>query len=280
MIEFALLASGSKANSVVIQSAKTRILVDCGLSARETAKRLQSLGIAPETIQAIVISHEHSDHIAGVRVFAGQTKCMVFANEGTLGQGNFVGDLSGDRLQQFESGRSFVFQDLCFESFSVEHDAADPVAFRVSDGEHVLGIVTDLGHVTELVRERVQGLHGLVLEHNHDPELLNEAPYPWELKQRIRSRKGHLSNDDASKLLEELASETLSRLEIVVAAHLSEKSNHPSLVEETIATAWQRSEQRNRQSSGALGHPKWAIASQHQPTPWFSLGALDARAVL
>lgn len=272
MIEFALLASGSRANSIVIQSANTRILVDCGLSARETAKRLQSLGIAPETIQAIVISHEHSDHIAGVRVFAGQYKCRVFANEGTFGQGNFIEGLSGDCLQQFESGSSFIFQDLRFESFSIEHDAVDPVGFRISDGEHVLGIVTDLGHVTELVRERVQGLHGLVLEHNHDPELLNEAPYPWELKQRIRSRKGHLSNDDASKLLEQLANDASSCLEIVVAAHLSEKSNHPSLVEETIATAWQR--------SGVLRPPTSAIALQHQPTSWFSLGAAETRVAL
>lgn len=222
--EFAVLASGSRANCVYVSDGKTRLLVDCGLSARETERRLFALGVSPESIDAIVITHEHSDHVAGLPVFARRYSRPVFLNEGTLeGAAHYLEQMN---VERFLTGYPFEVGTICIEPFSIMHDANDPVGLRLTAGGHALGIVTDLGQVTTLVRERTRDLSALVLESNHDWDLLQAAPYPWELKQRIAGRNGHLRNEEACSLLEDIA----GTLRVLVGAHISEKANHPELV--------------------------------------------------
>ncbi|MFN8389634.1 MAG: MBL fold metallo-hydrolase [Bdellovibrionota bacterium] len=258
MFEFCVLSSGSKANCLYVRKNDTRVLVDCGLSARETARRLRSIGVEPTQIHAIVVTHEHRDHICGIPVFHRLHKTKIYANHGTYQGCDLLNEVHNDFRHTFETGESFRIGELDFESFSIVHDAADPVAFRISDGEHTLGIVTDLGQITSLVRERVKDLDAIVLESNHDPLLLQECPYPWELKQRIAGRSGHLSNDTAGDLLKHIHQESGRALRYVVAAHISEKSNDPGLALEVLRNAWAEHTLRP--------HPEFAAADPYSPT--------------
>jgi phosphoribosyl 1,2-cyclic phosphodiesterase len=263
-LEFCVLSSGSKANCLYIGSASTRVLIDCGLSGREVAKRLSQIGVDADSINAIVLTHEHNDHVAGARVFARRHKASVYANRATMRSAKGLVDVPVNGLMEFSSGASFAIGDLRFEPFSVNHDAAEPVGFRVRCGNLVLGVATDLGQVTTLVRERLRDVHALVLESNHDPKMLSDCGYPWELKQRISSRCGHLSNECAGALLEEISSENSARLQIAVAAHISENSNTPGLALEVFRSSWER--------GGNAPAPEFAAGSVYNPTGLYRLG--------
>ena len=266
MLEFAVLSSGSKANCLYIGNDQERILIDCGLSAKQACLRLQAVGIEPDTISSIIVTHEHSDHIAGIPVFQKRFKSRIYVNSATLTSCPSLSILAPDYLTRFDTSKEFTIGTLSITPISILHDASDPVGFRISSGDATLALITDLGQVTNLVKEKTRDVDALILECNHEVEMLWEAPYPWELKQRIRSRFGHLSNEQAAEFLEEnftqgpLAPkgadaeattetnpelplsqqiETITeprskslprtRLRYVIAGHISEKSNHPDV---------------------------------------------------
>jgi len=262
MFEFCVLSSGSKANCTYVRSGETRILVDCGLSARETTKRLESIGVAIEQLTAIVVTHEHTDHVAGIPVFLRRRPLPIFANGATFRASRQLSEVPDEFRRTFSAGERFEVGEISFEPFSVLHDAADPVAFRVNNGRATLGIVTDLGQVTGLVRERTKELDAIVLETNHDPMLLQECPYPWDLKQRIAGRSGHLSNETAAELLEHLHNGNACALKVVVAAHISENSNDPVLAVDALKNAYAK----------AVGErPEFVAANPYAPTPVYRL---------
>ena len=232
-LQVCVLASGSSGNSIFIGSEKTRVLIDAGLSARQVALRLEQLGVAPESINGICVSHEHGDHVAGLRALQQRHGIPVYANAGTL-NGIMRQPRSHElSVRVFQTGSPFEIGDITIEPFSVPHDAYEPVGFRVQTANTCVGVVTDLGMVTSLVREKLKGCHALIVESNHDEDLIREAPRPWPLKQRIRSRQGHLSNIDAARLISESATDAL---EHVFLAHLSSDCNTPDTALRTVAS--------------------------------------------
>jgi phosphoribosyl 1,2-cyclic phosphodiesterase len=219
-----LLASGSKGNCLYIETDSCRLLIDAGLSGREAIARLSSIGVDADTLDGILITHEHSDHIRGVGALARRLKIPVLVGSRTHEAARHVfGKID---LVEFEPGSSFTFKGLNIDPFPVTHDASDPVGFRIEGGEGTIGFATDLGIATRLTQEKLKGCRALVLEFNHDEQMLQDGPYPWHLKQRIRSRHGHLSNTEGASLLEELLH---PGLEGVFLSHLSEVNNDPAL---------------------------------------------------
>jgi phosphoribosyl 1,2-cyclic phosphodiesterase len=236
-LRIAVLASGSKGNSTLIASARTCILVDCGLSCRETFRRLHAAGEDPQHLDAILISHEHSDHVKGLPVTARKTRATVFmtgpANDAW---GHACDDSDLDRLELFSAGRRFTVGDIDVTPFTVPHDAADPVAFTFHCDGVKVGIVTDLGYIPRNVCEHIRGCDALIIESNHDLEMLRTGPYPWSVKQRVGSRVGHLSN---STLAEFFANDYDGGAAFVVLAHLSEQNNHPEIARRSAEGALQ-----------------------------------------
>ena len=232
-LEVCILGSGSAGNAIYVASKTTRILIDAGLSARQVALRLAELGVEPEQMNGICISHEHGDHINGLRVLQKRHGISVYANAGTLN--GIRQKISPEQLavKVFQTGSSFQIGDLLIEPFSVPHDALEPVGFRLQTADMAVGVVTDLGIATTLVREKLRGCHALIVESNHDEDLLQEAPRPWSLKQRIRSRQGHLSNIAAAELIADCAGE---ELEHVFLSHLSSDCNTPEIALQTVAS--------------------------------------------
>ena len=220
------LASGSGANCTYVATETTAILVDAGLSARETERRLAAAGGRLEDVRAILLTHEHSDHVAGLEVLHRRYAPALYANSGTIeGFGGGAGG-SGLKWRVFANGAPFRVGDIEIEPFSVPHDAYDPVGFVLRAGPIKAGIVTDMGTATVLIRERLRDCRALVLEANHDEQMLRDAERPWPLKQRILSRQGHLSNAHAAALIAEIAG---PRLEVLYLAHLSADCNRPEL---------------------------------------------------
>jgi phosphoribosyl 1,2-cyclic phosphodiesterase len=232
-LEVCVLASGSSGNSVYVASEKTRILIDAGLSAKQIAVRLEQIGVVPESINGVCVSHEHGDHIAGLRVLQKRHDIPVYANAGTLNGIQRQPKSDEISVKIFQTGSPFVIGDITIEPFSVPHDAYEPVGFRIQTAETSIGVVTDLGMVTALIREKLKGCHAIVVESNHDEDLLQEAPRPWPLKQRIRSRQGHLSNMGAAQLIAECATD---QLEHVYLSHLSSDCNTPDTALRTVAS--------------------------------------------
>jgi len=215
------LASGSRGNAIYISDGHSAILIDAGLSGREIERRLRSRKLSPDALRAIVVSHEHSDHIQGVGVLSRRWRLPVHISRKTAA-GTALGRLH--RCHHFECGTGFQIDSLRIHPFSLSHDAADPCGFTVQGTGWKVGVATDLGCATAMVRHHLIGCNALVLEANHDPGMLLRGPYPWPLKQRIRGRTGHLSNSDTGILVGELRHPDLHR---VVLAHLSETNNTP-----------------------------------------------------
>lgn len=225
-MRFAVIASGSKANCTFIEGGNQRFLIDCGLSGIELSRRLLSLDILPESLNGIVVTHEHSDHIKGVAILSKKFGIPVYANEATA---QFLSGI--DRLEIFKTSDSFQVGDLTFNTFSIVHDASDPVGVTVQAEGLKFVHATDLGKVTTVVRHALVGCNALVLESNHDLGMLYESDYPWQLKQRIASSHGHLSNDVAGRLLNEIEHNDLNH---VVLGHLSENCNTPEIALKTV----------------------------------------------
>jgi len=223
-LKISVLASGSKGNAVYVETGDTRLLIDAGLSATEILKRLALIGVESASLHAILISHDHSDHTRGAGTLARKLKIPVIASYPTRGACEQL--LKKCAVTEFESGYSFTFRDISIDPFQTTHDAVDPVGFLIESAEGRYGHATDFGIVTRLVTEKLKDCRALVIEANHDEEMLMNGPYPWHLKQRIKSRHGHISNSESIGLLEELLHE---RLEGVFLAHLSETNNDPKL---------------------------------------------------
>ncbi|MEN6440151.1 MAG: MBL fold metallo-hydrolase [Syntrophobacter sp.] len=224
------LASGSRGNAILVRSPKTRILVDAGTTCKELVRRLQITGTEAKCLDALILSHEHRDHVSAAGTLSRRFDLPVFATRGTLDNLPVeTGRLAS--VNVFDTGRSFEIGDLRVHPFSISHDAREPAGFVIEHEGVRLGICTDLGVATNLVRVRLQGCHGLVLEANHDVDKLTAGPYPWLLKQRIRSNHGHLSNEESCTLLESIHHEKMS---FVLFAHLSETNNHPDLVRKSF----------------------------------------------
>lgn len=232
-LEVCVLASGSSGNSIYVASKQTRILIDAGLSAKQVALRLEQIGVIPESINGICISHEHGDHVAGIRVLQKRHGIPVYTNAGTLNGIRRQPKSDEISAKIFQTGSPFEIGDITIEPFSVPHDAYEPVGFRLKTATSCVGVVTDLGMSTSLIREKLKGCNAIIVESNHDEDLLQEAPRPWPLKQRIRSRQGHLSNTDAARLIADCAT---NELEHVFLAHLSSDCNTPDTALRTVAS--------------------------------------------
>ncbi len=229
-----ILGSGSSGNCTYVASETTSILIDAGLSARRTVERLAQVGAKVETLRGICVSHEHHDHVRGIRVLHQRCGVPVYANMGTLDALARSPELNELPWTLFHTGHPFMVGDLRIEPFSVPHDAYDPVGFVIEQGDSRIGVVTDMGMATSLIRERLRHCHALVLEANHDEQLLQDAERPWSLKQRIRGRQGHLSNQGAADLLAEIAGPDLCHIFL---AHLSEDCNRHELALATARSA-------------------------------------------
>lgn len=217
-----VLASGSRGNAAVVEANGTRVLVDCGLSYRQLQARMAPHGLAPGDCEVVLVTHEHVDHVRGLEVLVKKHRTPVLGSEGT--RRALAGRVAVEPL--LRSGRALVQHGLEVLPVATSHDAAEPVALVLGHRERRLGFVTDTGVMTELLLERLAGCAALLLEANHDLDMLRLGPYPWPLKQRIRSRSGHLSNCQARDALERLAGPAL---ELVVAMHLSQENNTPEL---------------------------------------------------
>ncbi len=224
-MRFSVLGSGSRGNSVYIEEGATGILIDNGFSGKEVEKRLKVIGRSLENITAICLTHEHNDHINGVGVLSRRCKIPVYGNSGTFrGAEKTIGKLH--RFEEFETGDELSINDFQVRSFRVSHDTEDPVGYVISNGSEYLGYCTDTGKVSKLMELRLARCHGLILEFNHNLEMLKNGPYPLVLQQRVRSSQGHLANEDAADFLKKLMHR---KLQVTVLAHLSETNNSPEL---------------------------------------------------
>ena len=228
-----MLASGSKGNSIYISDGSTSILVDAGLSGIEIERRLQSKGIDPHDIDAVLVSHEHMDHISGVGVLSRRFNLPVFMSRKTeTAAAARIGTIP--QKEYFQRGSQFTIKTLTIHPFATSHDAADSSGFTLSSNGIKIGIATDLGIATMMVKEHLKGCSLIILEANHDTEMLLNGPYPWHLKQRIKSRTGHLSNSEAKNFLKDIVD---NKLHNVILAHLSESNNDPEKALKIVSEA-------------------------------------------
>ncbi len=249
-VHFTILGSGSSGNCAYIETAEARILVDAGFSPLQIRKRLASIGRTPENLSAILITHEHSDHISGLLGIADKYHIPVFCNRGTqdgtiwafktkwskkTNAGLEHADTFKTKIdwRLFETGASLEIGDVAIETFSIPHDAQDPVGYVLRTAAGNIGFATDLGHVTKLVLERIRAANVLVLESNHDVKMLQDCPRrSWALKQRILGRHGHISNATAAETVAQIMSAGLKQLYL---AHLSRECNKPELAQHVMA---------------------------------------------
>jgi phosphoribosyl 1,2-cyclic phosphodiesterase len=259
-VSVTVLASGSKGNCTLISSSGTRLLVDAGLSCRELLRRLVLCGESTSDIDAILITHEHSDHVGGLNVLAKRLKIPVYMTEATHdAYRRYARDSSGnritlERLELFHPGHVFNIGDVSVTPFTIPHDAVDPVGFTFRSEGVKVGVCTDLGYMPASVRHHIQGCQVLMIESNHDLEMLRGGPYPWAVKQRVMSRVGHLSND---ALADFLTTDYDGGAAYVILAHLSEQNNHPEIARMTAERAL--GEQRNFVRNQLM------LAAQHEP---------------
>lgn len=231
-VNFTILGSGSGGNCAYLEAGETRLLIDAGFSARQIRDRLASIGRAPEGLNGVLITHEHGDHIQGLGTLCGKLGIPIFTNRLTREaiQRQFQQSLE---FQIFETGAAFTVGEVEIQTFSVPHDAMDPVGFLLNTTAGSLGFLTDLGHATKLILERVRPAQVLVLEANHDLKLLQEdTRRPWSTKQRILSRHGHLSNDAAAEVAADLAGRGV--LQRIYLGHLSRDCNRPELAQRIV----------------------------------------------
>jgi phosphoribosyl 1,2-cyclic phosphodiesterase len=231
-MRFTSLGSGSAGNALVVESGRTRVMMDCGFSLADTKARLERAGLSPSDICAIVVTHEHDDHLGGVARFAKRYAIPVYLTRGTAQW--LPLDFPAVLVHCIESHQPFGVNDLEVDPFPVPHDAREPVQFVFSDGDARLGVVTDLGTITQHVVEKLSGCQALVIECNHDLDMLMTGPYPDGLKRRVSGRFGHLCNVDSGRLVAAL---DRGKLRHLIAAHLSQQNNTPALAIAALALA-------------------------------------------
>ena len=252
-----MLASGSSGNAALLATDKTRILVDAGLSMKELAKRLASIGESLEALDAILITHEHSDHVSGLAVLARNKKISPTIYMTRLTAPAIDWGETQPRLEPFQAGARLRIGDIEVQSFGIPHDAIDPVGFAFEAQGVRIGVVTDLGYIPDSIKFHLRRTDVLLLEANHDLDMLKVGPYPWSVKQRVMSRVGHLSN---AVMAEFLTHDLDSSTNNLVLGHLSEHNNHPAIVNMFATEALERRGLATRLN----------IATQHTPTEVFS----------
>jgi len=258
-VSLTILGSGSAGNCAYVETDETRILIDAGFSLRQIRQRLASIGRAPENLTGILITHEHSDHMQGLVQINEKLKIPVYCNRPTREAMEYQTQIKLD-CRVFVTGSTFELGDIIVETFSVPHDAQDPVGFLLKTAEGNIGFLTDLGHATKLVVERVRRANVLVLEANHDIKMLQDCPHrPWSLKQRILSRHGHLSNDAAAEATEQIISTELRHIYL---GHISRECNEPELAYRVV--------NERLQKIGAA-HVGLELTSQKAPSPTLSM---------
>lgn len=258
-VQFTILGSGSGGNCAYLETGETRILIDAGFSGRQIRERLATIGRAPEGLHGILLTHEHSDHIQGLTGLCAKLKIPIYCNRLTREAVELQLETKLD-CRIFSTGATFEIGDVRVDTFSIPHDAYDPVGFMLHAGGHKIGFLTDLGHATRLVCERVRPSNVLVLETNHDLKMLQDDPRrPWSLKQRIASRHGHLSNEAAAIALETIVH---SELRHVYLGHLSRDCNRPDLAREVVGT---------RMDRAGAGHVSIHSTSQAKPCETLAL---------
>src|SRR5215467_7587472 len=239
-VAVSILASGSRGNSAVVESSRARILVDAGISCRETFKRMKSIEMEPRSISAILITHEHTDHVYGLATLAKKLNVPIFMTGATHhAWARALHDHAGElpklaKLEIFSAGRSFQITDITVTPFTIPHDAADPVGFTFRAEGAKIAIATDLGYVPASVCDHLRNCDVLMIESNHDLEMLRVGPYPWSVKQRVMSRVGHLSNESLAQFF---ANDYDRGASYIVLAHLSEQNNHPELARQAAENA-------------------------------------------
>jgi phosphoribosyl 1,2-cyclic phosphodiesterase len=258
-VRLTILGSGSSGNCAYVETDETRILVDAGFSGRQIRQRLAGISRAPENLTGILITHEHSDHVQGLALLALKLRVPIYCNRptGEALQSQFQAKLD---LRLFSTGATFEMGDVVVETFTVPHDAQDPVGFLLHTSAGKIGFLTDLGHATRLVVERVRSANVLLLETNHDVKMLQECPHrPWSLKQRILSRHGHLSNEAAAEAAEQFMSAELRHLFL---GHLSGECNKPELAYSVM---------QQRLTKISAPHVTLHLTSQSQASPTLAL---------
>lgn len=227
-----MLASGSSGNCTFVSTDRTRILIDAGLSRKEIFTRLTAIGEEPEKLDAILISHEHSDHVSGLPRVVAKVNAPVFLTHQTAPAIDWSG--ATPIVETFQAGCRLSIGEFDVNTFTIPHDAADPIGFTFCAQGLKIGLVTDLGYIPDSIRFHLRGTDLLILESNHDLEMLKVGPYPWAIKQRVMGRKGHLSNESVSDFIrDDLDTSTA----VLVLGHISEHNNHPELVRLTGAQA-------------------------------------------
>lgn len=249
---FASLGSGSQGNATLVSDGITRLLVDCGFTLKDTEQRLARLGVSASQLDAILVTHEHGDHVSGVGPLARRYKLPVYLTPGTWRAGR-LGRIAPQQLCWITPQQRFIINSLSIDPVTVPHDAREPVQFCFSADDCRLGLLTDLGHPSAHVIEAFRGCDALFLECNHDERLLQAGPYPASLKRRVGGRWGHLANRQAAELLQQLE---LDRLQTIVCSHLSEQNNRPELALEALCPLLDGDESR------------LTIAAQHQGQGW------------
>jgi phosphoribosyl 1,2-cyclic phosphodiesterase len=257
-----ILASGSSGNTTLLETSRTRLLVDAGLGKRETLARLASTGINLSSLDGIVISHEHTDHCAGLPQLLALWKTPLFVTEATLDAlHRILPDTLAKRLcgvETIHAGQWFTVGDIEVHAISLPHDAADPIGFAFRSNGAKAALVTDLGYLPELVKHHLREADCLILESNHDLDMLKVGPYPWVVKQRVLSRTGHLSNHAVSEFLADPDGFD-SRARYLVLAHLSEQNNNPEVARISAE------ESLSRRPAEARFRGDLLVASQHEP---------------
>jgi phosphoribosyl 1,2-cyclic phosphodiesterase len=251
-MRFASLGSGSEGNALLVEASGTRLLMDCGFGLNDSIARLARLGLSPERLDGILVTHEHGDHSGGVARLARKFGLPVWLTHGTLR--GLSGKLTGvERIHEIDPHQSFAVGDLEITPYPVPHDGAEPVQFVFGDGARRLGVLTDAGSSTPHIEAVLGGCDALVLECNHDSDMLMNGDYPWSLKQRVGGRFGHLNNRDAAAILSRLET---GRLQHLVAAHLSQSNNTAALALEAL--------------TATLGcEPEWiTVATQQEGFGW------------
>lgn len=227
---FCPLASGSKGNALFLGTEKTRVLIDAGISARSLIERLAEIAVDPQTLEAIIVTHEHTDHIAGLSILAPRLNIPVFCNAETA-KGILAVTRGRPRFKIFATGEPFSFGDLEIFPFSVPHDTLDPVAFAVRCGEVKVGICADLGHVTSMVKKALEKCDYLYLEANHQPSMVHASARPQIYKTRVLGKQGHLSNEECGRLIKAVYHPGLKHVHL---AHLSSECNTPEVALQVV----------------------------------------------
>ncbi len=233
---FCPIASGSNGNCIYFGTENTHLLIDAGLSGASAQKGMVEIGVSPESIDGIFVTHEHSDHIQGVGVLSRRYDVPIFATEKTwlrMDRHNMIGKIQPHNKRVIYAGEPCIVNDICLIAFDIPHDSAQPVGYTAYADGFKLSVATDIGHVTDEIRESIHDSDLILLESNHDIEMLQNGPYPKELKLRVAGSKGHLSNVSAGQLLSEVMTE---RLKYIYLGHLSEENNRPLIALDTVQT--------------------------------------------